>query len=325
MIEVLEPGFATTVQDEGRHGHYKSGVAPSGAMDLMSYRLGNGLLGNAPGTASLEMTFTGPRLRFDRELAFAVTGGDLPVYLNGEEQPRWTVLTAKPDDVVHFGFLRSGVRAYLAIQGGVGVPVYLGSRSTHVLCKLGGYKGRPLAPGDVLEAGSAGTAHPKATTLDSRFIPQHTRDAELRYVPGLFDYRLTDAGRRQFTETEWAVSPDADRTGVRMTSKAAEPLEFVPREPPFGTGHDPSNVADAGYPIGSIQIPSGTVPIVMARDGVTAGGYFTLGAVITADLDRLGQTPTHGRIRFTPVSLESALTIRRERARMTAEALSSLR
>lgn len=325
MIEVLEPGFATTVQDEGRTGYYKSGIGPSGAMDLQSYRLGNGLVGNAPGSASLELTFTGPKLSFRRELAFAVTGGDLPVFLNGAEVPSWTRLVAKAGDVVHFGFLRSGVRAYLAVEGGIDVPVFLGSRSTHVLCKLGGFKGRKLETGDVLDVCADGAVRPKATTLEPGFIPRYSREVELRYVPGLFDYRLTDAGKRQFADTEWSVSPDADRTGIRLTSKTADALEFVPREPPFGAGHDPSNVADAGYPMGSIQIPSGTVPIVLARDVVTAGGYFTVGAVITTDLDLLAQSPTHGRVKFTPVSVAEALRARRDRKRATEKALSSLR
>lgn len=325
MIDVIEPGFATTVQDEGRPGYYKPGIGPSGAMDMFSYRLGNGIVGNIPGSASLELTFTGPRLVFRRGLAFAVTGGQIPIYLNGEEVPAWTRLVAKADDILHFGFLKSGVRAYLAIEGGIDVPPVMGSRSTHVLIQIGGHQGRKLEPGDVLGVTTDCTVLPGTSTLDRRYIPTFHRDVELRFVPGLFDYRLTESGKRQFCNTDWSVTPNADRTGIRMTSATGDSLEFVPREPPFGAGSDPSNVADAGYPIGAIQIPSGIEPIVLSRDVVTAGGYFTVGAVITTDLDLLGQTPTRGTVRFVPVSIGTALAVRQERAAFTERALLSLR
>lgn len=324
MIDVIEPGFATTVQDEGRPGFYKSGIGPSGAMDMLSYRLGNGIVGNVSGSASLELTFTGPRLHFRRALTFAVTGGEIPVYLNGHDVPAWTRVAAKPDDILHFGYLKSGVRAYLAIEGGIDVPMVMDSRSTHVLVQIGGHRGRKLEAGDTLNVATGGGRAPSSDTLDPRFIPRFQRDVEIRFVPGLFDYRLTDDGKRQFAAREWSVTPNADRTGIRMTSTSPDSLEFVSREPPFGAGSDPSNVADAGYPIGAIQIPSGTEPIVLSRDAVTAGGYFTVGAVITADLDSLGQVPTRGTVRFAPVPVETAVAIRRERAKLTAEALDSL-
>ena len=323
MIEVIEPGFSTTVQDEGRPGYFAGGIAPSGAMDLLAYRLGNGIVGNDAGCASLELTFTGPKIRFDAAAAFAVTGGDLPVFLNGQEVPMWTCLMAQPDDVLHFGFLRSGVRAYLAVLGGIDVPLYLGSRSTHVLCQLGGLEGRKLQEGDRIPLGEGGVPR-LGVALAARFVPVYQREVELRYVPGLFDYRLTEAGSRQFIDTVWTISPDADRTGIRLTSTNSDPLEFVARDAPFGAGSDPSNVVDAGYPLGSIQIPSGTVPILLSRDAVTAGGYCSVGAIITADLDLLGQGPTHGRLKFTPITMHEALTVRRARAALTREALNSL-
>lgn len=323
MIHVLEPGFLTSVQDEGRTGYYSPGIGPSGAMDLLSYRLANALVGNAPGAAALEYTFTGPKLRLDRDVALAMTGGDADVFVNGTAVPQWERIDGRAGDVIHFGFLRSGVRGYIAIAGGIDVPLVMGSRSTHVLCGLGGFEGRKLAAGDQLENGEVRRL-PKAHRLPDAVVPRFSRDLELRYVPGLFEYRLTDQGRRAFAETTWTITPDADRTGIRMSRPDTEPLEFAPRERSFGAGQDPSNVVDAGYPIGSIQIPSGIEPIVLARDVVTAGGYFTVGAVVSADMDLLGQAVTRSRVRFVPISFDRAMDLRRQRAAAMGEAIASL-
>ena len=323
MIEILDPGFLTSVQDEGRNGYYGVGIGPSGAMDLMSYRLANALVGNAPGTAVLEYTFTGPKLRLDRDVAMAATGGKADVFINGTPVPQWERIDCHEGDVISFGFLRSGVRGYVAIAGGIDVPLVMGSRSTHVLCGLGGFEGRKLSVGDQLAIG-LGPRLPRRRSLPDYVIPQFSRDIELRYVPGLFDYRLTPAGRRAFDEATWTVTPDADRTGIRMSRADTQALDFAPRERGFGAGQDPSNVVDAGYPLGSIQIPSGIEPIVLSRDVVTAGGYFTVGAVISADMDLLGQAVTKSSVRFVPIGFEQALAARRQKASLTAEAIASL-
>lgn len=324
IIEVLEPGFATTVQDEGRPGYYRQGIAPSGAMDLRSYRLGNVLVGNPAGAAALEMTFTGPRLRFPEGGTAAVTGGHLPALVNGEQAPSWTTLHLEPGDELSFSFLESGTRAYLAVRGGLDVSVVGGSRSTHMLIGIGGIDGRALRAGDQLPVGSV-PASGDAPTLQ---VPVHHRpdlaaDVELRYVPGLFGYRLTDAGRRDFETRTWTVTPNADRTGIRLSSTDGQ-LEFVDAPRPFGAGQDPSNVVDTGYPIGAIQIPSGTEPIVLSRDAVTAGGYFTVGAVISTDLDRLGQCPTRGRIHFLAVTVDEATAARRQAQKDLHELISAV-
>lgn len=325
MIEVIEPGFATTVQDEGRPGYYREGIAPSGAMDLRSYRLGNALVGNSPGTASLELTFTGPVLRFGEAVTVAVTGGDLPIFLNGAEVGGWEEINVAQGDVLSFGFLRSGVRAYIAVGGGIDVPTVEGSRSTHPLWGIGGFDGRKLAAGDHLKVGVHRRSSPSKSRrkVPTEHIGVFTKETQLRYVPGIFDYRLSELGVTQFIERTWIITPNADRTGIRMTSQDG-PLDFCDGDRPFGAGSDPSNVVDAGYPIGAIQIPSGSEPIVLSRDAVTAGGYFTVGAVISADIDRLGQCPTHGAVQFVPVSVQEAIAERRAAARRLAEVFASL-
>ena len=313
MIGVVEGGIATTVQDAGRFGLYHLGMPPSGALDDFSFRVANLLVGNSETAAVLEATFNGPTLEFPHDAVIAIAGAELPPKLDGEEMPTWTALAVKAGQLLTFDFLRSGARAYIAVAGGIDVPIVLGSRSTYVLCGVGGYEGRPIGAGDTLPVGAADLR--RAAGLVGRSIPeaQHPRfakEAELRVSMGLCDYRLADEGRRAFLETEWTVTPAADRIGYRY--KGGE-LSFMPREQPFGAGSDPSNVVDVGYPIGSIQVPGGVEPICLLNDAVTGGGYVTIGTVISADRDVLAQTKTHDRTRFRAVTIDEALAVRAAR------------
>jgi biotin-dependent carboxylase-like uncharacterized protein len=157
-LEVIKPGLATTVQDLGRPGYYHLGIPLSGGMDRYALRAANLLVGNAPGDAVLEAVFLGPELRFTADALIAVTGATLPAKLDGAAQPGWTALAVRAGQTLAFDFLKGGARAYIAIAGGIDVPVVLGSRSTYALGGLGGWQGRALAAGDVLPLGEAGGA-----------------------------------------------------------------------------------------------------------------------------------------------------------------------
>ena len=135
--------------------------------------------------------------------------------------------------------------------------------------------------------------------------------AELRVLPGLYWHRITDASGRDFFADTWKVAPEADRIGYRF--RGGRPLQFVPRKQPFGAGSDPSNIVDACYPYGSIQVPGGTEPIVLHRDAVSGGGYFMIGTVISADMDLIGQLQPHTEVRFVKVDMEQALRARHDR------------
>lgn len=314
-IAVHEGGIATTVQDAGRFGLYHLGMPPSGALDQASFRIANLLVGNDESAAVLEATFNGPTLEFSQDSVIAVTGAELPPKLDGEEQPTWTVLAVKAGQTLSFDFLRGGSRAYIAVAGGFDVPVVLGSRSTYVLCGVGGYEGRPIRTGDTLQVGAhdAAAAHARVgRSVPETQRPVFSKSADLRVSMGLCDYRLADEGRAAFLGAEWTVTPAADRIGYRY--KGAQ-LSFVPREQPFGAGSDPSNVVDVGYPVGSIQVPGGVEPICLLNDAVTGGGYATIGTVISADRDMLAQTKTHDKTRFHAVSIDEALAARADRTR----------
>ncbi|WP_136659948.1 biotin-dependent carboxyltransferase family protein [Nitratireductor sp. XY-223] len=314
-VKVLSPGLMTTIQDMGRPGYYHLGIPIGGAMDRMALRTANLLVGNDEGAAGLEAVFTGPELEFTGDAVVAVTGADLPPKLDGETMECWTSFAVKSGQVLSFDYLRSGARAYIAISGGIDTPPALGSRSTYAIGALGGVDGRALQADDVLPLGpSAGSAAGRSVPQDLRRTPGNP--AELRVLPGLYWHRITeDSGQRFFDET-WKVAGEADRMGYRF--QGGTPLDFIGREPPFGAGSDPSNITDACYPYGSIQVPGGTEPIVLHRDAVSGGGYFMIGTVISADMDLIGQLQPNTPARFVRTDMHGALAARQDRARMLA-------
>jgi biotin-dependent carboxylase-like uncharacterized protein len=313
-IDVVKPGFATTVQDLGRPGYYHLGIPLSGAMDRYALRAANLLVGNDEGEAGLEAVFIGPELRFTAAAAVAVTGAELPPKLDGKPRPTWTAFRVRAGQTLSFGVLEKGARAYIAVSGGIDVPLVLGSRSTYALCTLGGFKGRGLQAGDALAVGAA-----KRPAKEGRTVPEALRRGpaavpELRVLTGLYWDRITAEAGKRFFEDSWTVAPEADRIGYRF--RGGRPLALVERKQPFGAGSDPSNIVDSCYPYGSIQVPSGTEPIVLHRDAVSGGGYFMLGTVISADMDFIGQMQPHTATRFISVDMRQALAARHDRINM---------
>lgn len=308
-IRVIAPGLATTVQDLGRPGYYHLGIPISGAMDRFALRAANLLVGNDEGAAGLECVFLGPELEFTTGATVAVAGAELTPKINGAPRATWTSFAVKAGEVLSFDFLQSGARAYLAVSGGIDVPVVLGSRSTYPLGALGGYHGRALQAGDELAVHSAsGAAEGRTVPRDLR--PAAGKPAALRVLPGLYWHRITEHAGRDFFADPWKVAPEADRIGYRF--RGGRPLQFVARQQPFGAGSDPSNIVDACYPYGSIQVPGGTEPIVLHRDAVSGGGYFMIGTVISADMDLIGQLQPHTEVRFVGVDMAGALKARHD-------------
>lgn len=310
-IEVVKPGLSTTVQDLGRPGWYHLGIPMSGAMDRQAMRAANLLVGNDEGAATLEITFLGPELKFGEAALVAVTGAELPPKVDGVVRPTWTAFRIEAGQTLSFDFLKAGARAYLAVAGGIDVPVVLGSRSTYPLGALGGHQGRKLEAGDVLPVGVAEKTVAEGRTLAPELRRPLPKTAELRMIPGLYWHRLTEEAGETVLADTWKVAPEADRIGYRF--RGGRKMSFVDRDPPFGAGSDPSNVVDCCYPYGSIQIPGGLEPIVLHRDAVSGGGYFMIGTVISADMDLIGQLQPNTQTRFVPVDMTAALAARRER------------
>ena len=313
-FDILEPGLATSVQDRGRFGHYNVGIPQGGAMDQLSASMANALVGNTAGDAVLECAYLGPKFTTDRDAVIAVGGAPVAVRVNGQPADQWTRLSLAAGDEVSFGMLSGGTRYYIAVQGGIDVPEVLGSRSTYSLGALGGFQGRTLKAGDTIPVGQpSGSSSSALEVIPEELRPVYAKEVTVRILPGLYDHRLTAEGMETLVSTAWKLTPVADRTGLRYSGPD---LEWKPRTQPFGAGSDPSNIVDAGYAIGSIQVPGGKEPIVLHRDAVSGGGYAMVATVISADMDVVARSAPGTLTHFEPVTMEQALSARADAARV---------
>lgn len=307
-IEVTSPGLLTTVQDQGRFGYYHLGIPQGGALDSWSSQAANALVGNSAEEATLECTYMGPSLRFSDETTVAVTGAPVATMVDGKPVNMWSRVTVPAGATLTFGVIEAGARFYVAAQGGIDVPEVLGSRSTYIPGTLGGLEGRKLETGDVLPLGpTARRSGFPAVPEDLR--PEFSRSQSVRVLMGLYDHKLTEKGRQNLLSGEWTLTPVADRAGLRYSGPG---VEWRDSPQPFGAGADPSNIVDAGYAMGSIQIPGGTQPIILHRDAVSGGGYAMVGTVISADMDLVARAAPGTTTRFIEVTMDEALSARKE-------------
>jgi antagonist of KipI len=322
VIEILDGGMQTTIQDGGRPGYLARGIPPAGAQDFYSLALANLLVGNeltppplssmGPGAAGLEMLMKGVRLRFHDDAVIALAGADMGAKLNGSDVPRLQPVMAKAGSELHLGVARQGARGYLAVAGGLDVPQVIGSRATYVRGSQGGLEGRALRKGDRLALLPAPAELPALTSrrlpADLPFAPDEPR--VIRVVLGPQDFMFTDRGVETFLTAEWKLSPVSDRMGMRLVGP---PLELHPR-PSYLTrdaGAGPADIVDDVIPVGGIQVPGGIEPIVMGVENPTAGGYAKIATVISADLGKMGQLKPGDTLTFRAVTAAEGLeTIR---------------
>ena len=314
-IKVISPGLSTTIQDLGRHGFYHLGIPMGGGMDMFALRCANLLAGNDEGAAVLEAVYMGPELEFTSEVHVAVTGADMPFRIDGVLQESWACCAVRAGQVLSFDYLKGGARIYIAVSGGIDVPIVLGSRSTYVLGRMGGFEGRALKADDVIPVlGNSGNTAKPGRNLPPGYRREQPAVTELRVISGMYMHRITGESREDFFSDVWKVSTEADRIGYRFMG--GDKFSFLEREQPFGAGSDPSNIVDTCYPYGSIQIPGGAEPIVLHRDAVSGGGFAVIGTVISADMDLIGQLQPNMEARFVEVSMDQALVAREERRQL---------
>jgi antagonist of KipI len=307
MKLLIEQGGAlSTIQDCGRWGHQALGVPVSGAMDVPALIRGNLLLGNDPSSAALEMAFLGPSVLFtEGEGCIALAGGDLTPKINGTPVPMWTVLAVKPGDRLTFGNVHgAGCRAYLCVGGGIDVPLVMGSRSTYLRAKLGGFSGRALKAGDEIAVGTPWILWKRLEGLScpAELRPDYSSDAPLRAVPGPQDAYVTPESLKAFYSTEYRISEAADRMGFRL--EGGRPVEFL---------KGPDIVSD-GIPLGAVQVPGGGQPIVMMADRQTTGGYVKIAVVHELDTARLAQKIPGQTVHFTSITQEEGIEISKREA-----------
>lgn len=291
-LKILNPGVLTTVQDAGRLGHQAAGFSVSGAMDPDALYMANVLVNNPANAACLEMVFMGVSLTFDRKTYFALTGADFSPTLNGMPVPMYQAVEVKAGDTLRCSIAQSGKYGYLAVAGGIDVPMVMDSRSTNLKCALGGYQGRKLAAGDDLPLAVTGTF------LDN-FYKKHWQPVRydnpvtLRVVPGPQAHYFTSEGLDTFTAGTYTLLPESDRMGARLSGPKVQAKDSV-------------DIISDAIAFGSVQIPASGTPIIMLADRQTTGGYAKIGTVITPDLPKLVQCTAGAEIRFTFVSVEDA-------------------
>ena len=294
-ISVISPGPLTTVQDAGRFGYMQSGFSPGGCMDARSMKIANILVGNEKGEGVLEMTMMGGAFSFDCTSVIAVTGADMKPTLNGEECPMYKAIEVKKGDVLAFSRADSGMRAYLAVAGGFDLPLVMGSMSTNLKCKLGGFQGRKLQRGDEI---------PLRQNVNIAFVGKrkfknevkYTKSITLRAVLGPQDDYFTEKGIETFFEKTYTVTDKSDRMGIRLDGEKIESKNGV-------------DIISDGVTTGSVQIPASGTPIIMMADRQTTGGYAKIATVLSTDLHLIAQAKPGTVIRFQKVTAEEAIKL----------------
>ncbi len=289
VIKVQSPGLLTTAQDLGREGFGPMGVSPSGAADAISLRIGNRLVGNSEGAAGLEMTLLGGSFLFPEGAIVALTGSDFGATLDGAPVELWASVEVRSAQTLTLGPARSGARCYLCVRGGISVKPFLGSASTHILSGLGGFDGRPLRKGDVVniavprkESASASfhrvALAPKAS---QRLSPRKV----LRVTPGPQCDWFPESSQQLFYDSTYRVAEESNRMGLRLEG------DPIPK-------HSGEQMITEGVSLGAIQIPESGLPIVLFVEQQTTGGYPKIANVISTDLASLGQLRPRDEIRF---------------------------
>ena len=291
-VKVISPGGYTTIQDRGRFGFQNMGIPVSGVLDAFAFTLANLLVGNPDNTPVMELTVMGPSLEIKKEMDIALTGAKMGLRVNDSPVEQWTSIRVRPGDLVTIGQVQAGCRAYLAFGGGIRVPEIMGSFSTYVGGKIGGFKGRPLQKEDVLETGDFPLLT-RVRAIPESFIPAYPSEAVIRAIPGP-QAEYFDTGLKTLFQSEYNVTVKADRMGYRLQGNAIAIKQGMPK----------SIVSEPSMP-GSIQIPADEQPIILLVEQ-TVGGYAKIATVISSDLSLVAQTTPGDTLWFECVDLKTA-------------------
>jgi urea carboxylase len=315
-IEVASPGtFSIVVDYPGRLGYWNVGIPPSGPMDSLGMRLANRIAGNDPGAPCLELTMSGPTLRFAADAVVALAGAPMSASLDGVPVAAFQPISLKAGQTLKLDKVgEAGARSYLAVHGGLQLPEYLGSCTTFTLGGFGGHGGRTLRRGDVLHFGVQGQHAPRA--LPAALQPSIERNWQVGvlYGPhGAPDFFTTRDIEMLFS-TEWEVHYNSNRTGVRLVGPKPE----WARPDGGEAGLHPSNIHDVAYAVGSIDF-TGDMPILLGPDGPSLGGFVCPAVVASAELWKLGQLRPGDKLRFVPLAAEQAAALETAQSMLVQE------
>jgi len=314
-LKVVRPGLFDTLQDFGRTGFMALGMPTAGAMDRIGLRLANALLGNPPGMAAIEIGVMGPDLLVEADsVRVALVGPLSPALIEGPDAPPKPLESdrthlLKRGQILRVGMIEGSSTAYLAVAGGFALPAFMGSLSTYARAGVGGFDGRKLGQGDSLPL-----ARMQATPGDERKLaaPFDYGSGPIRIVWGPQEEYFTADGRRTFTESEYRVSKEADRMGIRFEGPTIE----------HSKGAD---IISDGIGPGAIQVPGAGLPIVLLADRQTVGGYPKIATVASVDLPRLGRLLPGQTVRFQPVPVEEAEKLRHDQESRIARAIADFK
>ncbi len=308
MLEVLEPGLQTTIQDGGRRHVAHMGVSPSGAADWLSARAANRVVGNPHGAAVIETTMTGFAFRVLRPMRIAVTGARALLVASGGPRPQWQSFRVREGTEVRLGAAERGLRSYIAFFGGLDVPRVLGSKSTDITAAFGGLAGRSLARGDLLSIAEAGELPEQDFAIAPSARPFWAQPATLRVLPGLHAKRFTADDLAFLQKQTYRVSPRSSRQGVRLEGQALA----------SAAGYDAISV---GVCSGCVQLSSDGLPIVLLAEHQTTGGYAVPLTVISADIPDAAQLRPGDQVRFRMVTQPEAAIALTEKMQALSERL----
>ena len=294
-ITILKPGVQTTIQDIGRYGYSHFGISSSGAADLFSFRLGNIIVGNPEELAGIEMTLLGGDFKFNSDAVIAVTGSSFNLSLDSQEIPYNQSIYVKKNQILSVGITKGGARSYLLVKGGIKTENYLNSKTTHVMSGMGGFMGRPLKKGDILEID-------KNNKINITNIPNNLGEintSKIRINKGLQSSYFSDSTWAAFTSKMFTVSEVFSRMGIRLKGNPIHSSKG-------------NEILTEGIPLGAIQVPGGGEPIISFVEHQTTGGYPKIANVISADLCKVGQLKPGDKFQFELISFEDAEILRLE-------------
>ena len=288
-FEIIRAGIQSTIQDVGRLGAAQWGVPQAGAADPLAFALANLLLGNSADAACIEVTLGGLQLRFLAATDFALTGADCSASLDEKPILPFSRQRAQQGQVLRLKSPLRGLRSYIAVAGGIDVPLILGSRSTLLTAQLGGLAGRALQAGDVLQSIAQ-----TAINLPPLAIKPPQWRPQLRVMCGPQWNNLSIEAQHLFQSNHWVLANESNRMGVKLLGdnlQMAIPIEM----------------ASQAVFAGTIQLPPNGLPILLLADAQATGGYPILAQVILADLWLAGQYRANDKIHFKMVDANEAV------------------
>ncbi len=292
-IKILNPGILSLMQDAGRFGKHQIGLTSGGPMDPLAFHWANRLCDNPAGATAIEVSVGGFKMETQVDTRIAITGGEMPVKINGKEVERWRSYAITGGDQVELGYSQRGCRAYVAISGGFQIEPEFGSTATVVREKIGGVNGAPLTPDTVIACQADSQTHCWQVPENER--PHYSKHVTLRVIPGYQDHSFDRIQQRLFFHNTFDVSERCDRMGYRLTGpQVRSSIEGILSE---------------GICLGAIQVPADGQPIVLMNDRQTIGGYPKIGSVLSLDLAKLAQLMPGDKVNFAAITIDRAHNI----------------